>query len=125
MKKLLSFAVSFVVATTLFSFSSGIMAQPPAPEEMAKQETELMKSKLNLTSEQLTKVEAINLKYAQKMGEMFSAGPGGDFTEMEKKMTAMETEKRGEFEKILTPEQLKKYDAMVIEQRNNRPGPPM
>jgi len=125
MKKVLFYAVSFMFTVMLILLSDNAMAQPPAPEDMAKQETELMKSQLNLNAAQLTKVEAINLKYAQKMGEMFSAGPGGDFAEMEKKMTAIEIGKRGELEKILTSDQLKKYDAMVIEQRNNRPGPPM
>lgn len=113
--------------TVLFALfvSMSASAQPPAPEDMAKRETESMKAALNLTADQLTKVEAINLKYAQKMGEMFSQGPGGDFAEMEKKMTEMEKQKRAEFEKVLTADQLKKYDAMIIEQRKNRPGPPM
>jgi Spy/CpxP family protein refolding chaperone len=122
MKKAL--IVGMTAIFTMFLTGSAI-AQPPSPEEMAKMETESMNTELKLTADQLTKVEAINLKYAQKMGEMFSQGPGGDFAEMQKKMQEMETQKRAEFSKVLTADQLKKYDAMMEERRKNMPGPPM
>jgi hypothetical protein len=122
MKKALFLSITAIFVMFL---TANLNAQPPSPEEMAKQETEAMKAGLNLTADQLSKVEVINLKYAQKMGEMFNQGPSGDFAEMEKKMTEMEKQKRVEFEKVLTADQLKKYDAMIIEQRKNRPGPPM
>jgi periplasmic protein CpxP/Spy len=99
--------------------------QPPAPEEMAKMETDAMKTELKLTADQLPKVEAINLKYARKMGEMFEQGPPADFTEMQKKMQDLETQKKVEFSKILNADQLKKYDTMMEERRKNMPGPPM
>jgi hypothetical protein len=121
MKKIL---VSGMIAILACFVSSSLSAQMPSAEDMAKQETEQMKSGLNLSADQLTKVEAINLKYAQKMSEMFSAGPGGDFSEMQKKMTEMNTQKRAELEKILSADQLKKYDEMMAE-RMNRQGPPM
>jgi hypothetical protein len=99
--------------------------QPPSPEEMAKFETDWMKSKLNLTSAQLPKVDAINLKYAKKIGEMFKQGPPGDFSEVQKKMTEMESQKRAELQAVLTPAQLKTYDKEVADRRANMQGPPM
>ncbi len=120
MKKIL---VSGMIAVLACFVSSNLSAQMPSAEDIAKQQTEQMKS-LNLSADQLTKVEAINLKYAQKMSEMFSAGPGGDFSEIQKKMTEMNTQKRAELEKILSADQLKKYDEMMAEQMN-RQGPPM
>jgi|WetSurSiteA1Bulk_404760.scaffolds.fasta_scaffold04237_2 hypothetical protein len=117
--------IALTALFTLFLTVTAQPPQPPSPEEMAKRETEQMKSELNLTADQLTKVEAINLKYAQKMGEMFQQGPGGDFAEMQKKMLEIDNQKRAEFSKILTADQLKKYDVMVAEQRKNMPGPPM
>ena len=122
MKKILILGMAVIFGMFL---TANVIAQPPSPEEMAKMETESMKTELKLNTDQLKKVEAINFKYAQKMGEMFSQGPGGDFAEMQKKMIEMETQKRAEFEKVLTADQLKKYDAMVIERRKNMPGPPM
>jgi hypothetical protein len=70
-------------------------------------------------------VEAINLTYAQKMGEMFQAGPPSDFAEMQKNMQEIQKAKRADLEKVLTADQLKKYDQMMEERRRNMPGPPM
>lgn len=95
------------------------------PEEMAKMQTDQMKTACSLTADQVTKVQAINVKFSKKMGEMFSQGPGGDFAEIQKKMTEMESQKRAEFVKILSADQLIKYDNMVAEQRKNMQGPPM
>jgi Spy/CpxP family protein refolding chaperone len=119
MKKLL-----LLTCTVILVFFANAKAQPPSPEEMAKMETESMKTELNLNADQLTKVEAINLKYAQKMGEMFQQGPPADFTEAQKKMGEIQKQKRTEFEKVLTADQLKKYDQMQEERMKNAPGGP-
>lgn len=123
MKKavMLSLSVLFALTLTLKGQPGG---GPPSPEEMAKRENELMKSELNMTADQLPKVEAINLKYAKKMGELFQQGPPSDFEEMRKKMGAIQQEKRTELAKVLNADQLKKYDAMMAERRQRGPGGP-
>jgi Spy/CpxP family protein refolding chaperone len=121
MKKVLLFACTIILA-----FFTNINAQPPSPEDMAKMETDQMKAELNLNGDQLTRVEAINLKYAKKMSEMFQEGPPSDFAEVQKKMEEIQKQKRVEFEKVLTKEQMVKYDSMMEERMKNRPGgPPM
>lgn len=114
-----------IMVAVFSGFAGAQPPQMPSPEEMAKNETAQMKSACSLTADQLPNVEAVNLKYARKMGEMFGQGPGGDFAEMQKKMTEMETQKRNDLSKILSVDQLKKYDKMIEEQRKNMPGPPM
>lgn len=113
---------------TLFTLVLAVDAQPggglPSPDEMAKRETEQMRSGLNLTADQLPNVEAINLKYARKMGEMFQAGPPADFSEMQQKMEVIQKTKRVDLEKVLTADQLKKYDQMMEERMKNGPGGP-
>lgn len=123
MKKvaLLSFSVLFALSMTLMGQPGGGM---PTAEEMAKRETEQMKSTLNLTGDQLTKVEPINLKYAQKRSELFQNGPGGDFEQIRQKMQENQKQQRAELEKVLTADQLKKYDAMIEERRQRGPGGP-
>lgn len=121
--------LSFVLMLVLFTMP-GITAnaqppRPPSPEEMAKFETGWMKTALKLTAAQLPKIDAINLKYAKKTGEMFQNGPEGDFSVMEKKMNELESQKRVEFQSILTPGQIKLYDKEIADRRANRPGPPM
>jgi hypothetical protein len=127
MKKSIFFIVAMMV---MLIMASGVTVnaqppQPPSPEEMAKFETDWMKTSLKLTTAQLPKIEAINLKYAKKMGEMFQNGPDGDFSVMEKKMNEIEKQKRTEYQTVLNPEQIKIYDKEVAERRANRPGPPM
>jgi len=117
----------FTACCMLFIMTGCVKAQPPqppAPEEMAKMETDQMKKELSLTSDQISQTEAINLKYAKKMGEMFNQGPGGDFDEMRKKMEELMDQKRTELANFLSADQMKKYDAMIGEQMKNRPGPP-
>jgi hypothetical protein len=110
----------------LFAMVLVVQAQPPSAEEMAKQQTEEMKANLDLTADQLTKVEAINLKYAKKMSEMFEQGPPADFEAMRAKMEENQKAKRAELEKVLNADQLKEYDQMQEERRRNGPGgPPM
>jgi hypothetical protein len=127
MKKsmLFSIAVMFMLMAGGSILLNAQPPQPPSPEEMAKSETGWMKTSLKLTSVQLPKIEAVNLKYAKKMGEMFQNGPGGDFSVMEKKINEMESQKRTELQAILTADQLKVYDKEAAERRANRPGPPM
>jgi hypothetical protein len=120
MKKTLVLTLSILFAMVLVA-----NAQPPSAEEMAKRQTEEMKANLNLTADQLTKVEAINLKYANKMSEMFAGGPPSDFEEMRTKMQENQKAKRVELEKVLNADQLKKYDQMQEERQRNGPGGPM
>lgn len=120
-----TFVMMFILILGVCKTINAQPPQPPSPEEMAKFETDWMKTSLKLTSAQLPKIDAINLKYAKKMGEMFQKGPEGDFSVMEEKMNEMESQKRTEFQAILTPEQLKLYDKEVADRRANRPGPPM
>jgi PBP1b-binding outer membrane lipoprotein LpoB len=120
MKKILNY--SFATMLALF-FAGAVSAQPPSAEERAKRDNEWMKTSLSLTDEQVPKVEAINLKYANKMSELFQQG-GGNFEEIRPKMTELQGQKRTELQAVLTTEQLKLYDKTLEEQRANRQGPP-
>ncbi|MBN2480775.1 MAG: hypothetical protein JXB19_03475, partial [Bacteroidales bacterium] len=84
-------------------------------ESMAQRETEWMTTELKLSQDQITKVSAINVKYAQKMMEQFQGGPGGDREAMQAQMAQINAQKRSEFESLLSAEQLKKYDEYLAE----------
>ena len=120
--------VALLSLSVLFALTMSMKGQPgggmPSAEEMAKRDTEQMKSELNLTADQLPKVEAINLKYAQKRSELFQNGPDGDFEQIRAKMQENQKQQRVEFEKVLTADQLKKYDTMMEERRQRGPGGP-
>ncbi|HEX3006448.1 MAG TPA: hypothetical protein VHO90_02405 [Bacteroidales bacterium] len=123
MKRTLLLFVAVMFTATMLT-----KAQPSgraSAEDRAKRQTEAMTTQLSLTDDQQTKVNAINLKYAKQMDEVFAqrGTPGGDRDEMHKKMTAIETSKREELSSVLNADQLKKYDEMVAERQKNRPGP--
>ncbi|MDR1783855.1 MAG: DUF4890 domain-containing protein [Dysgonamonadaceae bacterium] len=104
-----------IFAAFILSISAVTFAQPPgggqfSPEDMAKRQTEWMKTELKLTDAQIAPVDSINLVYAKKQGELFQqGGGGGDREAMREKMTALNAEKEKAFAAVLTEEQLKKY----------------
>ncbi|MEM9362364.1 MAG: hypothetical protein AAGA43_07000 [Bacteroidota bacterium] len=99
---------SLLLLATLFLSLSAIGQKKVDAAEMAEYQTELMKSELNLDSEQLSKVEELNVRYStqtadlmNKEGSMF--GKIGDMRKIKKA-------KNEELEKILSEEQMEKYE---------------
>jgi Spy/CpxP family protein refolding chaperone len=105
----------FVAAALLVGLSaSGARAQladleNTTPQQRAQELTGIMKKELGLTPEQLSKVEALNLKYATKM-EPVIKGSEGPFRKM-RQAREINEEKEAELQKLLTPEQFDKYKA--------------
>jgi Spy/CpxP family protein refolding chaperone len=86
-----------------------------SPEERAKMQTEQMTKTLSLTTEQVAKVEVINLKYAKAQTGGWGGQGGGD---MEARMAAMkktQDEKNAEFKAVLTEKQYADYLKMQEE----------
>jgi len=85
------------------------------PDERASAQTAMMKAKLDLTPEQLPKIAAINLKYAQKM-EPIIKGSEGMFMKMSQ-MRGVNEGKETELKQVLSPDQFQKYLASKAEMR--------
>jgi len=85
------------------------------PEQRAKVQTEFMTSKLELAPDQATKVQGINLKYAQKLEPVLK----GTESQMLKVRAAADIsrQKDTEFKQVLSDEQYKKYLASKEEMR--------
>ena len=101
---------------TLILFVLNINAQdksiPPAADRAAKL-TEWMKTNLQLTDEQLPKVQDINLKYANKADELRSMSMGK--RQKLQKLKADGQAKDGELKAILTEDQYKTYESKKAE----------
>ncbi|MDR1738574.1 MAG: DUF4890 domain-containing protein [Candidatus Symbiothrix sp.] len=102
-----------VFTALLLCASTMIFAQPGQrgqvnPEEMAKRQTERMKTELKLSDEQVVLVDSINVAYAKKQAELFQSS-GDDREAMREKMMALNTEKNKAIEAVLTEEQVKKF----------------
>jgi hypothetical protein len=85
------------------------------PEERARLQTEMMKTKLGLTPDQTPKVAAINQKYAQRM-EPIIKGQEGPLMRL-RQMREVGQAKEAELKGVLSPEQFQKYLAEKQEMR--------
>jgi hypothetical protein len=85
------------------------------PSQRATVQTAMMKKKLGLSAEQAPKIEAINLKYAEKMQPVLE-GSSGPLMKM-RAMESINQEKEGELKTVLSPAQFEKYLAGKEEMR--------
>lgn len=124
MKKIFVPIASFIV---LLMFTPEVFAQQGQggqgrgnmnPKEMAKRQTDQMNENLDLTADQLPKVEALNLKYADKFMTARNES-AGDRDAMRSTMMAINKEKDVELKKILTADQWTKWEAWRKEAREN------
>lgn len=124
MKKIFVLIASFIV---LLMFMPEVFAQQGQdgqrrgnmdPKEMAERQTNQMKETLVLTADQLPKVEALTLKYAEKM-KVARDEADGDRESMRSTMMALMKEKDVTLKEILTADQWTKLEAWRKEAREN------
>ncbi len=93
-------------------------------QQRAERETSNIHKAVELTDKQIESIFIINYKYAAqdsvRMSEMFAQGGQGQQMNPEtmmKQMQERQAAKNAEIKAVLTPEQQKKYDAMLAEQQ--------
>ena len=91
------------------------------PEELAARQTQQMKESLDLTEEQIAKVEVLNLDYAKKMDAKRDE-IGEDREAMREAMMAVMKEKDVALKKIFTADQWKTFEAERQKRMQNRRG---
>ncbi|MCU0443659.1 MAG: hypothetical protein MUE85_01990 [Microscillaceae bacterium] len=116
--------ISLLVCALLFQLT---WAQSPrgnanfqnrSAEEIADLQTQTLKDSLSLTEEQLPKIKAVNLKYAQKMKGIWES----DAEQMTKfqDMQVLQTNREYELKKLLTKDQAKIFVKMQERMRARR-----
>jgi Spy/CpxP family protein refolding chaperone len=112
---LLVAAMSLLIVVTAGAQNEMEKLKSSTPEERARLQTEMMKTKLSLTTDQTPKVAAINQKYAQRMEPIIKSqeGPLMRLRQMREVGQAKEAELKG----VLSPEQFQKYLAEKQEMR--------
>ena len=78
------------------------------PEERAQFQTDYMKESLSLKGDQETKVHDINIKYAEKIQEVYEAPTSNE--QKVKSMKRINGEKEAELKLILKPDQYATYE---------------
>ncbi|MDQ1266628.1 MAG: hypothetical protein QG635_1780 [Bacteroidota bacterium] len=104
---------------------AGRMGQPPSPEKMASFITNDLTSQLSLTEEQQSLLKDIVAKYTSQMSgdtSQTNSSAKPDFSQMESLRSQMDSE----IEKILTSDQLSKFESLQTERSShaNMQGPP-
>lgn len=113
------FAFAFMGLSILFSTlpaNAQSSDSTGTPEARAAALTEKMKLQLPLTAAQYPKVQAINLKYAQKNEAIFK-GTEGKFAKF-RSMKSSQNEKSKEMKALLSKDQYKKYAEMMEEMKS-------
>jgi len=117
----------FVGLIVLFVLPMTIMAQNrgqgrPDFQERMKQQREELKKTLDLKKDQAEKFDKIYNDFDKKRQEMMESmrSGGGDREGMREKMTKMNTERDEAVKKILDKEQVKKYEAYLKKQEEDR-----
>ena len=83
------------------------------PEQRAQLQTAMMKSKLKLDTLQVTKVQAINLKYAKKLDPILKSDAGK--FKMFREARSIQKDKDADLKTVLTDIQFKQYEDMKDE----------
>jgi len=107
MKKNWRFFISLIACLFLFANSYSQEKEIPPAADRAAKLTEWMKTNLQLTAEQVSPVQEINLKYANKMDDLRKSSQG-----RRAKMQTLKSDnkaKDAELKKILTADQFKTY----------------
>jgi len=129
-RNIVALAALMTISTAAFAQDDNQQQQQRPPKmdrtEMMKMQTERMTKELNLTDAQKTQVQALNEKYADKMGPM-GGGPGGprgprggQRPQKDAQQTDATTGATQQKRPELTDEQKQKMDAMMKEHRAAR-----
>jgi hypothetical protein len=101
--------IVFMLFTMFIYVGANAQDKEHNPESKAKKQTEWMKTELSLTEDQSTKVEGINLSYANKKKALKE--------NMRNQMKSLEEEKQKELAAVLSKEQMAKLDAKKVEMK--------
>lgn len=94
-----------------------------SPQETATAQTKMMTDSLTLSKAQVKRIDAINLKYAQKrVDERNKMRENGemDRTAMREVMQTMTAERNEELKMILTSEQYERHEKIEADRQANR-----
>jgi hypothetical protein len=117
------FLIAILIAIANLLTMGHLMAQTTisnmkdaTPEQRAQFQTTMMKSKLSLDSGQITKIQAINLKYAQKFQPILKSSDGK--LSKFRQVKALQKQKDAELQTVFTKDQYKKYQDFEEEMKS-------
>lgn len=127
MKRMKLFTLLLLTMLSLGTFVNTYAQQGPQQngqrrtmtEEEVKERSAKMAEQLKATDEQAKKMEAIDLEFYKKM-QVERQNAGGDREAMRETMQTLSKERDEKYAKVLTAEQMKEYERIREEQRQQR-----
>jgi hypothetical protein len=123
MKKIKKFYFTLIIAVISTLVAANLKAQASmadmknaTPAQRAQMQTSLMKSKLKLDTNQVLKVQVINLKYAQKFEPIIKGSDGR--MKKAREAIALQKQKDAELKQVFTTEQYKQYQDFEQEMKS-------
>jgi hypothetical protein len=107
--------LGILLTSAIMGFSQSKLTEEQKKEFKAKQEA--YKAKLNLTDEQATKMEEINMTYLEGLSALKQSG-GSKLSKL-KKFKSLSNERDSKAKKILTEEQYKIYKEQQKEMKED------
>lgn len=121
MKKVIFLLMFVLVGTTLSMAQNRGGQRQLDPEEMAKKQTQTLKTELALNEDQAEKMEKVLFSSYKEMSELRQEmRQTENRSGMREQMTSLRAKQEKEIKKILSEEQFKKYKKMMEERRERR-----
>ena len=120
MKKLLMLTIATAMVTT------AALAQMDQKKDYKKERAEWenkIKTELNLTTDQVTKFDALNKEYNDKM-ELIASDASTDKEALKEKKMTLKKEKEAKLNEILTSEQQTKYKELMEKKKKEMSSKP-
>lgn len=125
MRKITLIVMVVLIGTTMSMAQNRGGQRDFNPEDMAKRQTELYKTELNLDDAQAEKIEKVLLASNKEMMAMRQEMQNEeDRTKIREKMTELRANREKEIKEILNEEQFEKYQKLMEERRSRRGGGP-
>ncbi len=115
-----------MVATALVSTAALAQLEQKDPKDHQKEKTEWenkIKTELNLTQDQVVKIDALNKEYNEKFEAIAKDASLTPDAQKEKKM-ALKKEKETKFNELLTAEQQAKYKELIEKKKKEMSNKP-
>jgi len=106
MKKLVVTSIMLIAMVT-FAMAQGFQRQ--TPEERAKNESERLEKLLTLTTDQKTKVHAVELELSKEMSDQMQKIQQGDRDAMMALWQSIQKKREEKYKEVMTADQFKKY----------------
>ena len=119
MKLLKIFRIAFIaVAISLLGITNGHAQQKMSPDQRVQMRIDKMKTELNLSDDQMSKIKPVLMDAQEKMMALRKSGGDPETMKTQRKTIMMDSDKQ--ITALLNPDQQQKYNTMKAQMKEHR-----